>query len=164
MHNFGPGCLASKHIDMLSFGCDVPRGFQAAMFCLDTAGKLHELGPLDVSPVGAFDHVRYPAKGLWPVQGPPGTVLVFVCANKQHKPRLEEVQKLLQEIENQPQRGTAALPDPKAQVIFLLTSEEVQVVGEIPRGSSLIRDRLESLRGRLRERFGYVWGVALPQR
>jgi tRNA A-37 threonylcarbamoyl transferase component Bud32 len=153
--------------DKLELVCHVPKGSQAALFCLDTAGVVQELTPLDIKPAGSEDRVRFPAQGVWQVQGPPGTVLFLFCANRRHRPTLEQIQELVQETLGDSRHRV--LPPPDEQVLFLLNSDEVKVVGEQSRNVvdtpfSLVHDGLERLHARLRDRFDYVWGVALPVR
>ena len=115
--------------DKLELRCEVPKGYQAAFFLLDTTGKLHELQPVQVSPLGKLDRVRFPATGVWKVEPPPGTLLFLACANRDAKPLLDDVQHLIQEGE-----AESRLPAPKEDVLLLLNRERVlPPFGEVSR-------------------------------
>jgi serine/threonine protein kinase len=150
--------------DKVELNCDVPRGFQAALFLLDTTGEVQELTPLHVGKAGAFDRLRFPANGMWQMDGPPGTVLFLVCANRGVRPVLDEVRALLQEGEK-----PSPLPTPSENFLMLLNRDEVLKFGEAPRDVvetpySRLRGRLERRREAAAGRFDYVWGAALPVR
>jgi hypothetical protein len=150
--------------DKLELTCEIPRGFQASAFLLDTAGNLHELTPLQTNPVGDLERIRCPAAGVWQVEKPAGTALFLVCANRHTKPRLEDVRQMIQESGK-----PGPLPVPAELFLFLLNRDEVLSQGEEPREIvetpfSLLRDRLERLRYAASGQFGFVWGVALPVR
>jgi tRNA A-37 threonylcarbamoyl transferase component Bud32 len=150
--------LPMRSGDKLQIHCDLPRGYRAALFWLDTEGKLTEL-PAKVSSATTLDQLVYPQGGVVSLQGPPGTELVLVCAHRSQVPRREHVANLLD----------AGRPWPKlpAQVVILLDRDKVDL--KVPRGLgaeseatavSQVQERLEELRVRLREHFDYFAGVA----
>jgi serine/threonine protein kinase len=151
--------------DKLELSCDVPKGYQAAFFLLDTAGKLRELQPVQITPLGKLDRVRFPATGVWQVERPPGTALFLVCANRHAKPVLDDGRRLLQEGE-----AESVLPAPTQNVLLLMDREHVlppfgdgiRDVVETP--YSRLRDRLDRLRGKAAGSIEYVWGAAVPVR
>jgi predicted Ser/Thr protein kinase len=150
--------------DKVELTCEIPRGFQASAFLLDTAGNLQELTPLQTNPVGDLDRIRFPAAGVWQVEKPAGTALFLVCANRQTRPRLEDIKQMI-EKSGKP----APLPVPAELFLFLLNRDEVLSQGEEPREVvvtpfSQLRDRLERLRELASRHFDYIWGVALPVR
>jgi eukaryotic-like serine/threonine-protein kinase len=147
--------------ETLESTCEIPRGFAAAFFLVDTAGELRELTPLHVSRTGDYDRVRFPADRVWRVEGPPGTVLFLLCANRRARPLLEDVRPLIQ--------GDKALPAPAEDFLLLLNRDSVKAFGEVPRDLveneySQLRARLEQLRAAAASHFDYVWGAALPVR
>jgi serine/threonine protein kinase len=149
--------------EKLELACEVPRDFETAYFLVDTTGELHKLPPPHVSRVGELDRARFPAEGMWSVEGPPGTVLFLVCANRGGPPQVGDVRALLQEGKPTP------LPAPQEEVLLVLNRDGVEPHGEIPRvivdtPYSRLRGRLERLRNAAAGRFDYVWGAALPVR
>ena len=147
----------------LELTCEVPRGFQAAFFLVDTTGAIRHLTPQRVSRAGAFDRVRFPAEHVWTVEGPPGTALFLAFASRRSQPLLGDLLALLE------QDKLAPLPAPAEDVLLILNRDAVEPYGEVLRPVnetpySRLRARLERLRERAVGRFDYVWGAALPVR
>ncbi len=157
-----------KQGERLVLRCDVPRGYSAGVFCVGASGRVRELAPLQSNSVRDHEQVRFPAVGSWKIEGPPGTLFLLVCADRRRKPEQKEVEQALQGNENGP-RDWPALPP---SVILLMHREDVEpFADEIPRGHgpeatafARVSQRLERWRGRLRPRFDYFWGIAVPQR
>ena len=152
-----------KRGDILELSYEVPRGYQSALFFVNSAGEVRELEPLQVHLVGATDRVRFPAKGDWQVDDPPGPALFLACANRSVKPSLDEMRRVLQEDGDK----TMPLPVPDEKK-YLFPFNRVEPLEE-PRGAvetpySRLRDRLERLRVNTASKYDYVWGVALPVR
>jgi tRNA A-37 threonylcarbamoyl transferase component Bud32 len=148
--------------DRLQLSCDLPLGYHAALFWLDSEGKLLELtANVEVSPAGSRDRLVYPRGGVVRLRGPPGTELVLVCAHRSGPIRCEEVAQLFE-----PKTPLPALP---ARVLVVLRRDGIEVVGERALGPveanpvSEVRQRLDRLRLKLRERFEFVSGVAFSQ-
>jgi tRNA A-37 threonylcarbamoyl transferase component Bud32 len=152
--------------DTLELSCDVPRGYASALFLLDASGGVRELEPLHIGKAGALDRIRFPTQGVWQVERPAGTVVFLMCANRQSKPGLEGMRRLIQDIGGQKWR----LPLPEVDVLYLVSRERVAMfVDEVPRGVidnqlSRLRDDLERLQVQASAHFDHVWGVALPVR
>jgi len=151
--------------DELELSCEVPKGYKAALFMVDTTGQLRELTQVQATTVGGFDRIRFPAPGIWRVEGPPGTVLFLGCANRQARPLLEDWQHLLQVTGD----GRSPLLAPNVAFLFVMDNDDVEAFGEISRDVvenlySRLRDQLRELRTGALEKFDYVWGAAMPVR
>jgi serine/threonine protein kinase len=152
-----------KRGDIVALGYEIPHGFQSALFYVNAAGEVRELEPLQVHTVGATDRVRFPAKGDWQLDDPPGPVLFLACASRNAKPSLDEVRRLVQED------GAKAMPLPVPQEKkYLFAFNRVEPLeesrGVIETPYSQLRDRLERLRQGAADKFDCVWAVALPVR
>ncbi len=144
--------------DGLVISCKVPPGFQPALFALDTAGEVRELEPqID------GDMLYYPPRGkIVRLQGAPGTEFLLVCAHAQVKPRRQDIVALLEP------GPWPALPGS----IFLHLTPEKVVLGETVRGLdtteetnlSRVEGYLEDLQKKLRSRYDFFVGVAIPHR
>jgi hypothetical protein len=81
--------------DKLWIECDLPAGWQASAFWLDSEGKVTELSPLGIERRGSVDRLSYPpphvADNSVTLEGPPGTELVLVCARPGPRVSLHEV-------------------------------------------------------------------------
>ena len=81
-----------KHRDRLILHCDVPKGYRAGVFLVDSAGKVQELSAAESPTSGSFDQLDYPASGDWILDDQSaGTLLLLVCAAPDRKPDLADV-------------------------------------------------------------------------
>ena len=74
--------LPLRNGDLLWLTCKVPHATHRSMFWFDSEGGVTELTP-EVVPGEAADLLKYPPSGVKrvvPLQGPPGTEFVLVCA------------------------------------------------------------------------------------
>jgi serine/threonine protein kinase len=148
--------------DQLVINADLPRGLKAALLWYDTEGRLVELGPMKVSPGQVTDRWIYPADGVAPLEGPPGTELVLVCASRGAPVSRDELAGALGMGKPLP-----ALPP---DVSIVLNREGVQIrkvrgLGEAePSESTAIRDTLDRLRLKLRDRYILFEGLAFFHR
>jgi hypothetical protein len=85
--------------DKLWIECDLPAGWQASAFWLDSEGRITELAPLSIQRRGDCDRLSYPpAEGpdnAVTLEGPPGTEVVLVCARPGSKADRREVEALV---------------------------------------------------------------------
>jgi tRNA A-37 threonylcarbamoyl transferase component Bud32 len=152
------GALPLRTGDRLQVRCDLPRGLHATLLWVDGDGKLSELPAAAVSPGTPWDRLAYPASGVVPLEDPPGTEFLLVCARRSGPVGRGEVAALWGQGGPWP-----ALP---ARVRVELSRDRVEAVG--PRGAgaaeenptSTVADRLDRLREALRDRCDYVTGVA----
>jgi hypothetical protein len=154
--------------DKLTFRGEVPQGYQAAAFYLDSAGGLHELVP-ELSGAEKVDRAEFPARSAWRVrEGPAGTVLVLLCAGRDGKPRLNGLREALLACGH---KDGTALPELPPQTVLLFREGAVDLAvppGEVmrdPQQTSFtrVRDFLNLLRGQLKQRYDYFTGAAMPQ-
>jgi predicted Ser/Thr protein kinase len=157
------GALPLRTGDRLVVRCVVPRRSGAVVYWLDSEGHVSELSPVRIEEGDASDRVVYPREGRVPLQGPPGTELVVVCAGRSRTLRDREAAALIGAV--------ARLPDLPPEVVVRLSrsSTEVEGVGRglgEPEVDSVdsVRATLERLRLRLRERFDFVEGLVVPHR
>ncbi len=154
--------LPLREGNRLVLRCAVPHGSRPAAFALDGRGQWHELAVMSLAGAERTDRVRVPPAGTWEVKGPPGTLFLLLCADRRAIPPAEVAQLL-------PTGGAEGWPALPHDVLLLLHRDEVEPVAEeVPRGGpsatafARVWDRLERWRNRLRGRFDYFWGVALP--
>jgi hypothetical protein len=85
--------------DKVWIECDLPAGWVASAFWLDSEGKITELTPFRIVRHPAYDRLSYPppegADNAVTLEGPAGTELVLVCARPQAKITLAEVEALI---------------------------------------------------------------------
>src|SRR5262249_2428643 len=94
-----------------------------------------------------------------PLQGPPGTEFVLVCANRWRAPRRADVEKLLEAG-----RPWPALP-PQALLFLNRDTVEVKVqrgVGNEPEANAVsrVQERVDHLRAQLSDQVEFFVGVA----
>jgi serine/threonine protein kinase len=158
---------APLHVgDALTFQCRVPRDFQSMAFLLDTAGQLEPLETvLRGNADGALQQISFPTDKTWPLQKGEGTVLVLVCARRQRRPALTEVQAVFEEAGIQ----AGALPKLPPMAVLLhpeaVEPVDARMVSRDPMDTNFTRVRtlLERLRAKLAGRFDYFVGVAVPR-
>jgi hypothetical protein len=146
--------------DRLIIRCDLPRGLHTSLFWFDTEGKLTELEPVAVSSAGSRDQLLYPPKGVVPLNGPPGTELVLICARRSGPVARAEVQKLVT-------CGRPMSPLPRRVVVrwdrdeFRVESSRGVGAPEVsPTGE--IQDLFDAIRLTSPKPFDFVAGVAFP--
>jgi serine/threonine protein kinase len=144
--------------DRLTLRCEVPRGLHPSIFWFDTEGKLTELAPVAVNPTESEDQVLYPAQGVVPLTGPPGTELILICARRSGPVGRAEVETLFAD-------GRPLPPLPRSAVVRwdrdALHLEFVRGVGT-PESNPIrdLHERLEVIRRETRNRFEFIAGVA----
>jgi tRNA A-37 threonylcarbamoyl transferase component Bud32 len=150
--------------DKVQLRLRIPPGSQAALYWLGSEGAVEEL-PLHEAEPGLL---RYPATGVAPVNGPPGTdVLLAVCSrNGRPLPTAAEVKRWLREVND----GHVPWPALPARGFRLLMSPEGVDVSELPRGLgkpeetqlSRVQRCLEKLREVLKPHCDWAWAEAIP--
>jgi len=148
----------------------LPRQSQAILLWRDAEGQVHHLEPLQRESRGQYDRMRYPEAGAVPVLGTTGTELLLVVANQQGKmlPSAQDVEAILKDSSGE-QELLRSWPTLPPDVRVLLHPGGVDVEGDprgpgkpMPTAVSWVRQRLETLRAKLRERYDFFWGEALP--
>jgi hypothetical protein len=144
--------------DRLVIRCNLPRGLHASLYWFDTEGKLSELTPVAVRSAGAQDQLVYPPKGVVPLNGPPGTEVVLICARRSGRVGQMEVEKLF--------TSGYPLPQLPRQAVVRWDQDDLRV--ELSRGvgapeASPIKDVqecFEKIHGTSRKQFDFVAGVS----
>ncbi len=114
---------------------------------------------------GPFDRLSVPSGGLLPLEGPPGTEAILICAERWRQPTLAEVAGLLESgkpLPTLPQNYWALFDRER---VTLKDSSERSVgkpTGQDPLGQA--EARLSQVQDRLRQRFAFVAGLAFPHR
>jgi serine/threonine protein kinase len=149
--------------DKIRIRCAVPAGYHASAFWLDPEARLTELRPLSITPGPQSDQLVYPrpdsGRDVVPVEDPPGTELLLICARPHGEVAADEVRQLF--------AGVGRLPHLGPRTFLVLDGESV-VAGSrgigAPEPSQVgdARARLEPIRHKLRERFDFVAGLAIP--
>ena len=166
--------------DRLWVECDLPAGWNASAFWLDSEGKITELSPVSVSRQGDFDRLSYPPQGRnnsVTLEGPPGTELIFICARPGPKASLREVEALIPpSAARTALRGRSVIFLGRGRAEFMDQSptldrasrsapDEVRGLGHLQ--ASEARDAEDSFRGiasSLEQRFAFSAGAAFPHR
>jgi hypothetical protein len=85
--------------DKLWIECDLPAGWRASAFWLDSEGKISELSPLSIKRQGRYDRLSYPppedSNNSVTLEGPVGTEMLLVCARPGSKIGLPEIAALI---------------------------------------------------------------------
>jgi tRNA A-37 threonylcarbamoyl transferase component Bud32 len=147
--------------DGVRLTCEVPHGYAAGLFWVEADGAVTEEAAF-VTRAEPYDRLVYPARGLATLKGPTRTELILVCANRWRKPTRAEVEQALAAAGERPR-----LPQ---SVWLALRPDRVEMNPGQKRDPREIRedpgtraeDWLDGLRRRLRERFAFVAGLAVP--
>ena len=105
------------------------------------------------------NQVVYPEQGVARFEGPPGTELVVVCANRWWQPRHAEAATALSDL--------GRLPELPENVRFQISREGTRLLADRGLGRleadqlDVIRGRIERLRSRLLDKFDVVEGLVL---
>lgn len=140
--------------------CDVPRGFEVALFTVNAKGEVNRVKGFAIKRSDGFSRLIHPPPGQPPLTqgGPPGTELLLVCASRSPLPAAD--------IEALLTKG-GPWPAIKGAVYLSLcpekvTSPEKGRPGFEGRGGtpfSRTWERLEELREKLRDRCDFFVGV-----
>lgn len=148
--------------DRIRVVCDVPDGVEATVFMYSTQGDLRELGQGALSPGDPHPHLYFPHsehEQVLPLDGPPGTCVVLVCAREGRPPTLEEV------ADNFDQKPWPEIP---GKTVVVMNPDKTVPRGDVLRGPGTydpvgdVEDRVDKIRVRLRDKFDFVAGVAFP--
>lgn len=150
--------------DELKVRAGVPARMSAALFLVNGAGRLRLLRMFAAGDSAAVVHFPDVEKTV-ALEGPSGTELVFLIAREGPPPTLEEVAALWGSAGPWPQ-----LPD---HSLLRIRPDEVELTGERARdfgairnrpdaADAVLRDRLDTFRLRLAERYPVFEGVAFP--
>jgi hypothetical protein len=155
------GALPLRTGDRVIVRCPVAHGSSVAIFWLDSEGHLTELNPIGMEPGRESDSAVYPPRGRAPLIGAPGTELVVACARRSGAIRSEEAADLIASVPR--------LPRLPREIAVHLSRSSTELIGNRrslgePEFDSVdaVRDALEHLRRRLREKYDLVEGIALP--
>jgi hypothetical protein len=150
--------------DQLRVRCTVPAGYRVSAFWYDSDGRLAELGPLSITRGWRADQVLYPrpdpGRDVVPLKGAPGTELLLICARPRGEPAEDEVRPLF--------TGLGRLPGLGPRTYLLFDGQSVQAKGARglgapePSRTGDAHARLDSVQRKLRERFDFVAGLAIP--
>jgi hypothetical protein len=145
--------------DWLKIRCAIPSGTRPVVFWVDSEGGVKELAPVAFRHDDGGNQVVYPERGVVPVEGPPGTELVVVCANRWGQARPVEAAAALADL--------GRLPELPENVRFQISRQRTRIVADRGLGPlesdqlDVIRERIERLRIRLRNRFDLVEGLVV---
>jgi hypothetical protein len=151
--------LPLRNGDRVRIGCDLPHGLNAALYLLDTEGRLTRLEPTRLAPGQQRDQLLYPAEGVVPIEGSPGTELFVVVAVKGATVPTQAIERAFANL--------GPLPPLPPQTSVLFTRERTEVQGTRGVGApesdplSSVQDSLDRLRQRLAESVEFVAGAAL---
>jgi hypothetical protein len=146
--------------DRLKLRCPLPQGARAVVFWVDSEGGVKELTPVAFRRDDEGNQVVYPEQGVARFEGPPGTELVVVCANRSGPAPSVEAATALADLGR-----LSELPE---NVRFQIGREGTRLLADRGLGPveadqlEAIRGRLERLRIRLLDRFDIVEGLAVP--
>jgi hypothetical protein len=146
--------------DRLKLRCPLPQGARAVVFWVDSEGGVKELTPVAFRRDDGGNEVAYPEQGVARFEGPPGTELVVVCANRRGQAPSAEAATALSDLGRLP-----VLPE---NVRFQIGREGTRLLADRGLGQveadqlEAIRGKLERLRIRLLDRFDIVEGLAVP--
>jgi hypothetical protein len=149
--------------DDLQITWQLPEGLFATLFWFDTEGKLHELDKIDPRQTDATNLV-WPEPGKSSVLvGPPGTEVIFLCANSARCPTADDIRAVIDGGGPWPElsgesfiefgRGVAAKHRPRLRG----PGDELR-----DRSESRVRERADTLIEQLPEGFEVLRGVAFP--
>ena len=148
--------------DRLQLGVTVPAGYQSSLFWYDTERKLHELNLTPYDRSGETIQLAYPPRGKdVTLEGPPGTELLLLVADREDCPSFKDVRRVLDESAPWP-----TLP-PKSVLVF--DREIVTFQGERGPGAvreslmdQTVRDRVGALQQAMTDRKSDLVGLAFP--
>jgi hypothetical protein len=147
--------------DDLQIRCELPTGFRAFAFWLDTEAQLHTLPAKQISQEGK-PRLVWPESGSGNVLGgAPGTEVIFVCASRSGPPDLEEIRLLFADAGPWPEMRTSAVLEFDQKTVRMGGKRGPSDEDRVRPDEPVIR-RAEALRGALSQRFGFVRGVAFP--
>jgi hypothetical protein len=166
--------------DKLWIECDLPVGWRASAFWLDSEGRVSELSPLSIKRLGQYDRLSYPAPegphNSVTLEGPPGTEMVLVCARPGAKVERREVEALVP-----PSTARVVLQDRSALLIGC-GRVDLEVNGPAPsdgapepedtRGlgahqaseARTAQERFRQIAQALDQRFAFVAGAVFPHK
>jgi predicted Ser/Thr protein kinase len=145
--------------DRLKICCQLPRVAKAVVFWVDSEGGVKELTPVGFRRDEGGDHILYPEQGVARFEGPPGTELVVVCANRWAQSVPAEAATAL--------AGLGRLPELPGNARFQISRDSTRLLAERSLGPheadqlDAIMDRIERLRLRLRNQFDVVEGLVV---
>jgi hypothetical protein len=150
--------LPLRPADEVRLVAEAPLALKPALFWSEPDGALVELRPLDIRQSGKLLQVAHPVLAPKPLSSAAGTkVALLVCGAE--APRVEDVAECL---------GRQAWPRLPKYFLIQFTPKVVELTG--PRGPKLpppeetqaIESRLRAAATRLRARFPFFVGVAVP--
>ncbi len=145
--------------DRLKIRCAIPSGTHPVVFWVDSEGGVKELAPIALRQDEGGNHVVYPEQGVVPVEGPPGTELVVVCANRWGQTLPVEAAAALADL--------GRLPELPENVRFQISRQGTRVLADRGLGAlesdqlDVIKGRIERLRIRLLNQFDLVEGLVI---
>jgi predicted Ser/Thr protein kinase len=151
--------LPLKTGDRLKIRCAIPSGTRPVVFWVDSEGGVKQLVPVGFRRDDGGNQVVYPEQGVVPVEGPPGTELVVVCANRWGQARAVEAAAALSEL--------GRLPDLPENVRFQISRQGTRILADRGLGTvesdqlEAIKGRIERLRIRLLNQFDLVEGLVV---
>jgi predicted Ser/Thr protein kinase len=166
--------------DKLWIECDLPVGWRASAFWLDSEGRVSELSPLSIKRLGQHDRLSYPPpKGpdnSVTLEGPPGTEMVLVCARRGAKVERGEIEALV------PASAARMVLRGRSVLLFGTGQMALHVDGPVPtdapaepddiRGLGTLQQSeartaqecFQQIAESLRGRFDFVAGAVFPHR
>jgi tRNA A-37 threonylcarbamoyl transferase component Bud32 len=147
--------------DRFHIGADLPRGYRASVFVLDSRGRLQAYRNVPVSPGQSYDHLTYPpGDALLTPDDHPGTELVLVCGDPSKAPGAAQVEDLLPNGEPLPPLPPGIVIAVDQDGIHVERTEDSRGFTETE-GDALqkLEARLAQLRLQLRQRFRYFTAV-----
>ncbi len=152
--------------DRLQIEYELPKDYLSLLFWLDSEGKLTELKPGDaVKSRSSVRRTSPTSDEAYPLQGPPGTELILLCADRSTQPTVAQITALTSE----------GFPWPKIADVSMIQwgQDETRFAGPYQSGplrspgepapvQRAALDRTEALRQALSAQFEIVRGVAFP--
>ena len=129
------------------------------VFWVDSEGGVKELTPVAFRGEDGGNQVVYPEQGVAVFEGPPGTELLVVCANRWGQARPVAAASALAEL--------GRLPELPENVRFQISREGTRLVagrgvGHVESDQlDVIKGRIERLRTRLLDQFDVVEGLVV---
>ena len=166
--------------DKLWIECDLPAGWFASAFWLDSEGRISELSPLTIKRQGPHDHLSYPspdsADNSVTLEGPPGTEMVLICARPGSKVERREVEEIVPpSVARTTLRDRSALLIGRGRADLEISSSarsvqrakpgETRGLGKVQESEArAAQEGFRQLAVSLEQRFDFVAGAVFPHR